>query len=460
MKKVSFPKLKELFQYNEGLNDFMKFHEEVNIYNPFTFMTLSGAGLLLAGFFNRQAFVLGSTILCFMVVQFLFLKRMSRGVFIRRSAPKKAREKEILAFKYTLENRSPISQKNYLLFDSFTGSQKGSLILASPVNIKANSRTPYEHKFPADGGMGIHQLSGLKLSLQDPLGLFHVTIEETGEEEMEIFPALEPIPELKYRFNTLSYHFGEKDIPHRGDSINFYGTRQYRPGDPIKTINWRLSAKHNETIVNIFEKNINKSLTLLLNRDARLHSGLGSHSTMEYLKDFILAVASQNISNGNEVEVISNDERSPLGSGQEFINRLEFFLFNLNCIEDPKAAQLVSDTMKRFQDWESGERSLIYFTPIVPGPLFEKNMEQLVHLKNQGKEIEVVMVNAFSFIDQRLKFGGPLSVKHQLAIVLEREKIWKKIFREKDIPCYSLWLDPKKSFPEKVQKAKEGMWSP
>lgn len=458
MKKITPPKLKDLFQYNEGLNDFVKFHEEVKIYNPFTFMVLATSLLVFMGFFKREAFLLAVSLITYMCYQYFALKRSANGIFFVRKAPTKARERERLTFTYSIRNLSAIDQNNYLLYDNFTGAQKGRLTLRSPQKLKAHSQTNITHDFLADGGMGLHNISSLKIALRDALGLYTITIENDGKQDVEIYPTLEPIPQLKYRFNSLSYHFGEKDIPHRGDSINFYGTRQYRAGDPIKTINWRLSAKHRETIVNIFEKNVNKSITLLLNRERRLHSGLGSQSTMEYLKDFILAVASQNISNGNEVEVITNELKSPLGSGQQFINRLEFFLFELDTIEDPKAAQLITDTIKIHQDWEATERSLIYFTPIVPGPLFENNMEQVMHLKSRQKQVEVVLVDAFSFLDQRLKFGGPLSVKHQLSIVLERKKYWQEKCRLNDIPCYCLDVNDKASFPVKVRQSMEEMW--
>ncbi|MCF8058954.1 MAG: DUF58 domain-containing protein [Bacteriovoracaceae bacterium] len=458
MKRIQGPSLKDLFQYSKDLRDVTKFHEEFKVYNAFTFLVLMGLFLIVVGVYKRECFLLGLTLLSSLGVTYLGLRKLSRGIFIKRTGPKRGQEYDKITFQYQIQNNTGFNLNHYILKDHFTGNQLGYFYKDSPLRIGPHKVSELSHTFIGDGGMGEKESLNLQLIIKDPLDLIEFTIMEDKVDPFELYPLIEKIIPIENRFNQFSYHFGEIDVPSRGDSTNFFGTRSYRPGDPVKRINWRLSAKTNKTIVNIFEKNINKSFTLLFNTDQRLHSGMGGLSTEEYLKDFILAIASQNITNGNDVEVITNKMKSPSGSGKSFINRLELFLYDLPLVQDNQAAQFVENFLKRSDDWEKRERSLIYFTPIVPGPLFERNIETIIKLKDSGKEVEIVWVDAFPFIDRHLRYAGNISVKHQMVVVKERTTYWKEICRVKDIPCYHLVIKEEEKFTQSVKAAHLNMW--
>lgn len=383
---------------------------------------------------------------------------MTKGFRVRRKAPDQAREKEKLPFRYEIINASPFKINFYDLHDNFSGDEEGLLHLHSPTPIQKHSRKRIRIEYHASAGMGHHQAQDLRITLKDPLDLFKFHILEDKNHSIEVFPLTENIPSIETPYDPYSFRFGEKDIPHRGDSINFHSIRSFRPGDSIRAINWRQSIKHQETIVNVFEKNINKSLTIILNRDERLHSGRGANSTWEYLKDFALALASQNISNGNEVKIITNDSQSPSGSGQSFINRLEFYLYELKLTRDPQAAVFFKEVMKRQRNWSARQTSLIYLTPITPGNLFEKNMEHLLKEHQQSGNLQVVTVNPYPFLDKELRYGSDLSVKYQLATAKTRLKHWKKLCRLNALPFYDLKIEANKPLSQQVYKAKEKMW--
>jgi uncharacterized protein (DUF58 family) len=458
MKRIKTPNLKDLFRFSKDIRDFTKFHEEFQIYNTFTFFIFVSFTLIFVGLFKRECFILGLTLISTLAINYLSLKKLAYGISLKRSGPRRGKEYDKITFHYQIQNKTSFHLSNYTLCDYFTGNHKGSFITDSPVKIESQSITELTHTFLADGGMGEKESHNLTLVLKDPIDLFHFAIIDEESTSFELYTLVENIIPIENRFNQFSYHFGEVDVPARGDSTNFFGARSYRAGDPVKHINWRQTIRTNKTIVNLFEKNINKSFTFLFNTDCRLHSGMGGISTQEYLKDFILAIASQNISNGNEVEVITNNKTSPFGSGKTFINRLELFLYELQLVTDDQAAQFVSNFLKQSKDWENRDRSIIYFTPIVPGPLFEKNIEEIVKIKELGQEVEIVWVDAFSYVDKQLRYGGNISVKHQIIHVKERSDYWKEVCRIKDIPCYHLEITSKEKFPEVVLQAHQNMW--
>ena len=71
--------------------------------------------------------------------------------------------------------------------------------------------------------------------------------------------------------STLS---GNYQSAFKGKGINFSDTRDYQVGDDVRSINWKLSARSNSTVVNLFEEE--RELNVILMVDSSGSSGFGS----------------------------------------------------------------------------------------------------------------------------------------------------------------------------------------
>lgn len=65
-----------------------------------------------------------------------------------------------------------------------------------------------------------------------------------------------------------------------GVGAGLLGTREYRPGDPLRHIHWRSSARRDTLVVKEFEEEWNPGLALVLNTSREL--GEGRDTTLEY----------------------------------------------------------------------------------------------------------------------------------------------------------------------------------
>jgi uncharacterized protein (DUF58 family) len=90
---------------------------------------------------------------------------------------------------------------------------------------------------------------GWVLETGDPLGLFRHRGPTIDSELALVLP----------RFTALSERLQVRELeanlaaPRAGSGTEMFGVREYRPGDPLRRIHWRSSARHGELIVREFE---------------------------------------------------------------------------------------------------------------------------------------------------------------------------------------------------------------
>jgi uncharacterized protein (DUF58 family) len=90
---------------------------------------------------------------------------------------------------------------------------------------------------------------GLAVETGDPLGFFTHRSKANDSELTLVLP----------RFKALADrpHAREMEAsvaaPRAGSGTEMFGVREYRPGDPLRRIHWRSSARHGELIVREFE---------------------------------------------------------------------------------------------------------------------------------------------------------------------------------------------------------------
>ena len=91
--------------------------------------------------------------------------------------------------------------------------------------------------------------AGWKLTTSDLLGLFSNRIRSADRELALVLP----------RFTSLNRRVQVRELeasvaaPRSGSGTELFGVREYRPGDPLRRIHWRSSARHGELIVREFE---------------------------------------------------------------------------------------------------------------------------------------------------------------------------------------------------------------
>jgi uncharacterized protein (DUF58 family) len=90
----------------------------------------------------------------------------------------------------------------------------------------------------------------------------------------------------------------------RGEGSEFYGIREYQPGDPLRRVHWRSSARMGRLAVVEYEHDVSVDLTLVL--DARRGSdvGEGVETTLETAAAVAASLARMVLEQGNRCRLL------------------------------------------------------------------------------------------------------------------------------------------------------------
>ncbi|CAB50193.1 DUF58 domain-containing protein [Pyrococcus abyssi] len=99
---------------------------------------------------------------------------------------------------------------------------------------------------------GHHEFLGVRISYRDPFGIFE------EDRVVEIYDELIGIPRIEdvitpYSTKGTKITTGPLPSPRLGEGLEFHAVREYMPGDPMKIINWKATAKTGKIMVNEFE---------------------------------------------------------------------------------------------------------------------------------------------------------------------------------------------------------------
>lgn len=90
---------------------------------------------------------------------------------------------------------------------------------------------------------GEHTLPNARIVCGAPFGLFNSTKQVDHQESFLVYPAIEKLPTTRSR-SRLSTALGELTSPRGlGDSHSLRSVREYRPGDDLRQVHWKASAK-------------------------------------------------------------------------------------------------------------------------------------------------------------------------------------------------------------------------
>jgi uncharacterized protein (DUF58 family) len=125
---------------------------------------------------------------------------------------------------------------------------------------------------------GYHQVGGATLRSADLFGVFPRTLELPAQERLTVYPRVFTLAELGLPADR---PFGERKggSPIFEDPLRFAGLREFRPGDPLKRIDWKATARSGDLVSRVYDPSATQQLYVCLNIDTMTHAWEG------YLKD-------------------------------------------------------------------------------------------------------------------------------------------------------------------------------
>ena len=128
---------------------------------------------------------------------------------------------------------------------------------------------------------GVYQLGGTRLETGDPFGVYTVTVEDPTFSTLAVMPPVLPLP--RFEILTSGWAGDGRTNPHSlEETINASHTREMLPGDPMKQIHWKTTAKRGKFFVRQTDGTNAGNWWILLDLHKDSQVGTGSDSTEEH----------------------------------------------------------------------------------------------------------------------------------------------------------------------------------
>ncbi|MBU3209618.1 DUF58 domain-containing protein [Clostridium algidicarnis] len=260
---------------------------------------------------------------------------------------------------------------------------------------------------------GNYDLRSFTIFISDIFNIINIKKQIKSEDRIKVYPKIYELEKLMSSKNK----FYENAFLKMGlleDIYSIREMREYREGDNLKRVNWKVSAKANKLVVKNYDALSCKEVMVLLDMNESIYEednmGLKEEALIDICISWIMYSLNQNIRvklyiNAKNEEVIS------VKSKEDFSNLMEFFVENK------------SDGVREYNKFiasksnELRNNPIIMITGKVTGSLIkslskinkDKNSITVFYLdKEHTKEdFESLSINKISFVDINLMIKDP-----------------------------------------------------
>ena len=111
---------------------------------------------------------------------------------------------------------------------------------------------------------GRYELKGPRARRVDPLGLVGTRTSDWPDQVLFVYPRFFTMERFDIPLGRRHQPGGIPLSSHTGDSVEFTGTRDYREGDPIRSIHWRSWARRGQPVVKEYQEEYFCQIAILL----------------------------------------------------------------------------------------------------------------------------------------------------------------------------------------------------
>ena len=314
----------------------------------FVLMTLAiGFGAINTG--NNLLFLLLGMMLSLIIASGILSEAVIRRLEASRSAPKRMfaqipaaggfrvkNPKSYASLSVEVSERNPVAVEGpiagrelgpnrvpwWKFWTSTSTDGEFEAVVASAYRMRIESEDDVDldarYRFPKRGA---YQMQGLNLTTRFPFSFFEKVRELDDAERLIVFPRPADADEW---MTTVSARFGDVSQNQRGMGEEYFGLRDYRPGEDKRLIHWKSSARRGETVVRETESQEQRSVEICLAHwtgvPARQRNRVEGRfeEDLERLVGLILRL----VSNGYRVGLRTRDQRIPLSQDAAGVDRM------------------------------------------------------------------------------------------------------------------------------------------
>ena len=193
---------------------------------------------------------------------------------------------------------------------------------------------------------------GIKLEIADSIGFFRTQQFITFNQVLTVLPFLirpqTTVSILKH--NNLQQHLGHHRHRSSGISSELHGIRDYRPGDPPRSIAWKATAKLGKVMTSEYENEVPIRATLIVDLGGYLFEGRPRASAGDRAISTTASIARLLLADRDPVAALFINDQQTLriehGSGERHLAKLMQFLIRSSDTQPPLSHFRFNDLIK------------------------------------------------------------------------------------------------------------------
>ncbi|MGB7979263.1 MAG: DUF58 domain-containing protein, partial [Candidatus Nanopelagicales bacterium] len=156
------------------------------------------------------------------------------------------------------------------------------------------------------GARGMHLLGPMRIHVVDPFGMVHRVISTGPRDEVIVHPTVVELDPVL--LGGVSVGSGSAHIGARGATTDDVIPREYRPGDEVRRIDWKASARTGGLMVRSEENPWRASVTLVLDLRIGEHRGVEPRSSVDAALSMAASIGWLALGAGWDLNVRTTDD--------------------------------------------------------------------------------------------------------------------------------------------------------
>ncbi|HET9912686.1 MAG TPA: DUF58 domain-containing protein [Anaerolineales bacterium] len=248
-----------------------------------------------------------------------------------------------IAVNVAIQNKAPETVNLFIQETVQPGMKITEGELSQWVTLQPGESTALNYSFTA--ARGDFSWESVQITACDPLGLLETEMALPDSTMIQVRPQIKKFKAISLRPHNTVHSPGS--IPARlgGSGTDFFGVREYHPGDSLRTLDWRLTARHpRKFFTKEFEQEEIAEIGLILDARQSTDVRIGEESLFEHSVGAAASLAEMFLHQGHRVSLLVFGEtmlHTFPGYGKTQLHRI------LNCLSKAKV-ETVSHGLANF----------------------------------------------------------------------------------------------------------------
>jgi uncharacterized protein (DUF58 family) len=163
----------------------------------------------------------------------------------------------------------------------------------------------YAFTYTVSGPRGGYGFEKVRVKVNDHLAVTNREVQLEAKGQLFVFPPVTRLRHVTIRPRRTKVYAGTIPARAGGSGTDFFGVREYHPGDPPRTINWRASAHSMDALYsNEFQQERVADVGIVLDGRLRANEFARGHSLFEHSVQAAAALSDALLGQGNRVGLL------------------------------------------------------------------------------------------------------------------------------------------------------------